>query len=215
VVPARFHSPAFRLGRIAPSWKNVRAFLSSEGFDAESLTTFLNMYAPQAALSAEPMPDDEGMAQLHLFLIENDGLTEAAYRTYVRALPGGYSQFPDGVDVSKLQILIEEGRVAFSGEALDFLSAHETFALRLRSETLKPSWKSRPGFRSTTISGKPCLAARLVTSTKWRSCDRWISLSSPGSRRGRASWAPYWKEPEPTYVRDGEGRLRKSATEPD
>lgn len=129
VVPARFHSPAFQLGRIAPCWENVRAFLASEAFNSESLTTFLNMDAPQAALSAEPMPDDEGVAPLYLFLIENDGLTEAAYRTYVRALPRGYSQFPDGVDVPKLQILIEERRVAFSGEALDFLSAHDDLRL--------------------------------------------------------------------------------------
>lgn len=138
VVPARFHSPAFQLGRIAPSWENVRAFLSSEAFDSESLTTFLNMDAPQAALSAEPMPDDEGAAPLHRFLVENDGLTEAAYRAYVRALPRGYLQFPDGVDVPKLQILIEEGRVAFSGEALDFLSAHDDLRLAFAIRNIEP-----------------------------------------------------------------------------
>ena len=138
VVPARFHSSAFQLGRIAPSWENVQAFLSGEAFDSESLTTFLNMDAPQAALSAEPMPDDEGAVPLHRFLVENDGLTEAAYRTYVRALPRGYSQFPDGVDVPKLQILIEEGRVAFSGEALDFLSAHDDLRLAFAIRNIEP-----------------------------------------------------------------------------
>ncbi|KQU48120.1 hypothetical protein ASG67_12310 [Sphingomonas sp. Leaf339] len=137
-VPARFHSQAFQLGRIAPSWENVRAFLSSEVFDSESFTTFLNMDAPQAALSAEPMPDDEGAAPLHRFLIENDGLTEAAYRTYVRALPRGHSQFPDGVGVPKLKILIEEGRVAFSGEALDFLSAHDDLRLAFAIKNIEP-----------------------------------------------------------------------------
>ncbi|GHH25059.1 putative membrane protein YobI [Sphingomonas glacialis] len=137
-VPARFHSPAFQLGRIAPSWENVQAFLSGEAFDSESLTTFLNMDAPQAALSAEPMPDDEGAAPLHRFLVENDGLTEPAYRTYVRALPRGYSQFPDGVDVPKLQILIEEGRVAFSAEALDFLSAHDDLRLAFAIRNIEP-----------------------------------------------------------------------------
>jgi len=143
VVPARFHSPAFQLGRIAPSWENVQAFRSSEAFDSESLTTFLNMDASQAALSAERMPDDEGAAPLHLFLIENDGLTEAAYRTYVRALPRGYSQFPDGVDVLKLQILIEEGRVAFSGEALDFLIAHDDLRLAFAIRNIEPFLKEQ------------------------------------------------------------------------
>lgn len=142
-VPARFHSPAFQLGRIAPSWENVRAFLSSEAFDSESLTTFLNMDASQAALSAEPMPDDEGVAPLHLFLIENDGLTEAAYRIYVRALPRGFSQFPDGVDIPKLQILIEEGRVAFSSEALDFLSAHDDLRLAFAIRNIEPFLKEQ------------------------------------------------------------------------
>lgn len=143
VVPARFHSPAIQLGRIAPSWGNVRAFLSSEAFDSESLTTFLNMDASQAALSAEPMPDDGGAAPLHLFLIENDKLTEAAYRTYVRALPRGYSQFPDGVDVPKLQILIEEGKVAFSGEALDLLSAHDDLRLAFAIRNIEPFLKEQ------------------------------------------------------------------------
>jgi len=129
VVPVCFHRPAFQFGRIAPFWVNVRAFLSSEGFDPESLTLFLNMDASQAALSAEPLSDDEDVTQLHSFLLENNGLTDAAYRTYVRALPGCYSQFPDGVDEQKLRILIEEGKVAFSKEELDFLSTYDDLRL--------------------------------------------------------------------------------------
>jgi len=128
-VPARFHGPVFGLGRIAPSWENVRAFLSSGTFDAESLTTFLNRDASQAALSAEAVPDDEDAEALRLFLIENGALTEAAYRAYARALPGVFSQFPEDVDAAKLKILIEEGKIAFSGEALDFLSAHDGLRL--------------------------------------------------------------------------------------
>lgn len=138
VVPARFHSSAFQFGRIAPSWENVRAFLSSEGFEAESLSAYLNMDTPQAALSVEPLSDDEDVAQFASFLVENNTLTEAAYRTYVRALPGSYSQFPDGVDVPKLRILIEEGRVAFSNEALEFLSAHDDLRLAFAIKNIEP-----------------------------------------------------------------------------
>jgi len=137
-VPARFHSAAFQFGRIAPSWENVRAFLSGEGFESESLSAYLNMDAPQAALAVEPLSDDEGVAQLASFLVENNILTEAAYRTYVRALPGSFSQFPDGVDVPKLRILIEEGRVAFSKEALDFLSAHDDLRLEFAIKNIEP-----------------------------------------------------------------------------
>jgi hypothetical protein len=64
-VPQRFHSPTFQLGRIAPTWENVLDFLSSEAFDAESLTTFLNMDPTQAALSAHPMPEDQGEAMAY------------------------------------------------------------------------------------------------------------------------------------------------------
>jgi len=142
-VPARFQSPAFQLGRIAPSWENVRAFLSSEAFDAESLTTFLNMDAPQAALSVEPMPEDEGAPPLHRFLIENNGLTEAAYRNFVRFLPEGFSRFPEGVDAAKLRILIEEGRVAFSGEALDFLRDHDDLRLAFASRNIESFLKTQ------------------------------------------------------------------------
>lgn len=138
VMPAGFYRPAFQFGRIAPSWDNVRAFLSCEVFDTQSLTTFLNMDASQAALSAEPLLVDEGVSQVRTFVVENNGLTEAAYRTYVRALAGGYLQFPDGMDVTKLQVLIEEGKVAFSKEALDFLSAHDDLRLAFAIKNIEP-----------------------------------------------------------------------------
>lgn len=170
-VPARFQSPVFQLGRIAPSWENVQAFLSSEAFDAESLTTFLNMDAPQAALSAEPMPEDEGAPSLHRFLIENDGLTEAAYRNYVRVLPEGFSRFPEGVDAAKLRILIEEGRVAFSGKALDFLSAHDDLRLAFTTRNIESFLKTQANlsidddFREALL-GSPISDEHKVTVTR-------------------------------------------------
>ena len=89
------------------------------------------------------MPKDEGAPPLHRFLIENDGLTEAAYRTYVRLLPEDFSRFPEGVDAAKLRILIEEGRVAFSGATLDFLGAYDDLRLAFAARNIESFLKTQ------------------------------------------------------------------------
>jgi hypothetical protein len=120
-VPDRFHALIFQIGRIDPTWKNCLGFLGGETFDAESLTAFLNLAPVAAALSTQDIPSQNDANVLRQFIIDNNDLEDAVYRTYVQGLPRPFKKFPDGLSAEKLTILIEESKVIFDKENLEFL----------------------------------------------------------------------------------------------
>ncbi len=124
-VPARLHTALFELEKIEPSWENCLAFLSSQTYDPEILSSYLNYDKTVASLSQLPIPDGEQALSLRKFLIENDGLDDGAYASYVRALPKPFQKFPEGLGWEKVQTLIEEKKVSFSSANLAFLSEYD------------------------------------------------------------------------------------------
>lgn len=120
-VPTRFHPLVFQLHRVEASWANCLAFINSEIFDAAILTGFLETKAALATLPQQTIPEDEKAASLRQFLINDDALQDATYRTYVRILPRSFNKFPTNLGPGKLQILIEEARVKFTKENLNAL----------------------------------------------------------------------------------------------
>jgi hypothetical protein len=118
----RLHAALFELAKIEASWENCEAFLSSENYDANALTGYLNMNHIAATLSQFAVPDGERALPLQKFLIENEALDDDVYASYVRALPRPFEKFPEDLSWAKLQILIEEKKVSFSSENLSFLS---------------------------------------------------------------------------------------------
>lgn len=123
-APTRLHALLFQLAKVEASWDNCLVFLASENFDAESLTGYLNTKPVLEVLSQHAIPNDEKASILHRFLIENDALQDAVYRTYVQGLPRHFSKFPEKLGTGKLQILIEEGKIIFSDANLSFLRAN-------------------------------------------------------------------------------------------
>ena len=121
-APSRLHAALFELGKIQASWENCLAFMASEAFDPDFLTAYLNSKDIVVSLSGIPVPDGDQALALRKFLIENDGLDDDAYASYVRALPNPFQKFPTDLSWDKLHILIEEKKVTFSSENLAFLS---------------------------------------------------------------------------------------------
>lgn len=120
-VPVRFHPLVFELGRVRASWANCLAFMDSEAFDAAILTGFLETKAALAALPQQAIPDDDKAGALRQFLVNDDALQDATYRTYIKGLPNTFKNFPSDLGLGKLRILIEEARVNFAKENLDAL----------------------------------------------------------------------------------------------
>lgn len=129
-APDRFHTVLFQLGRIDPTWKNCLGFLGGETFDADSLTAFLNLAHVAAALSTQDIPNDDESHVLRRFIIDNNELEDAAYHSYVRGLSRPFKKFPSALGPEKLTILINEGKIVFSKESLDFLEDRHDLQLR-------------------------------------------------------------------------------------
>ena len=126
-VPPRLHTPIFRLQKIEASWANCLAFVTSETFDAETLTAFLQTDDTQAELSSVTIDEDKSALPLRQFLFNNNDMEEDIYRTYVRMLPKKFNQFPDDIDSEKLLILVEEERIVLSEPAFSQLAAYPDY----------------------------------------------------------------------------------------
>lgn len=123
-VPQPFHAFIFEAGKVEPTWRNCLDFMESSAFNAESLTTYLDRPSSYAALTEQPIPEGESASTLRRFLINSDSLTNDHYRGYVRSLPTVFIKFPVEIGEEKLRIVIEEGKVEFSKDNLDYLTAH-------------------------------------------------------------------------------------------
>ncbi len=115
-VPKRYQAMVFRQKKIAPTWFNCLAFIQSENFEGDTLTTFLGDDNIRAALLESPVPESHEEFPLRQFLINADGLADTVYQEYIRALPKEFREFPNGVSASKCRILIDERRVKFKPE---------------------------------------------------------------------------------------------------
>ncbi len=145
-VPPRFRSHVFQLGRIEPSWVNCLGFMSSGEFDGAVLTAFLETQTALTALPQSGIPDGDEAAGLRRFLIDNDRLSDDAYRTYVKVLPRAFRQFPTDLGPKKLRILIEEARVVFSTENVDALEGQLDLQILFVTHNIKAYLKDQATF---------------------------------------------------------------------
>ncbi len=120
-VPERLHAMLFKLSVIEPTWVNCFAFMKGEGFEAESLVGYLDRVDVRAAILEHPIPSDPDSLQLRQFLLNAGSLSDVAYREYAHALPKPFNKLPEGLEPSKLRILIDEGKITFTKESLDAL----------------------------------------------------------------------------------------------
>ena len=121
-VPEKLHAMLFQLNAIEATWMNCLAFMEDAGFDADSLIGYLDLDVVRAAILQHPIPGDPDSLKLRQFLINAGSLPDAAYREYVHALPKPFKNLPEGLEPTKLRILIAEGKIAFTKESLDALA---------------------------------------------------------------------------------------------
>lgn len=120
-IPDGLHAMLFKLGAIEPNWANCLAFMEGDGFESDSLAEYLDREDVRAAILKHAIPNDSDSQKLRQFLFHAGSLSNTAYQEYAQALPKPFSIFPEGLDPSKLRILIDERKVTFSKENLDAL----------------------------------------------------------------------------------------------
>lgn len=121
-IPHHFHSFALEHRRIDVSWKNCMTFLSSESYNSDHLTSYLEDGGVMKALLASEIPGDKDALPLRQFLLNNESFDNDIYRSYVRSLPREFKVFPDELITDKLKIVIEERAVSFTVENFNSLA---------------------------------------------------------------------------------------------
>jgi len=129
-VPERLHAMLFKLSMIEPTWVNCLAFMKGEGFDANSLISYLDRDVVRATILEHTIPSDSDSGQLRQFLFEAGSLSDAAYGEYVHALPKPLKKPPEEAEPAKLRILIDEGKITFTKESLDALADNRDLQVR-------------------------------------------------------------------------------------
>lgn len=124
-VPARLRSAVFRLSKIEPAWENCSAYLTSEEFDAQTLTAYLERTEVRSILSQVSVGGQNEARPLRLFLFNNNDFDIDSFRAYIRRLPRKFDQFSETVGEDKLRVLVEEEAVTFSEKAFSYLADKE------------------------------------------------------------------------------------------
>lgn len=161
-VPERFHAMMFELRRIEPTWENCIAFMGGGGFAPDILVAYLDGEDVRAAILKRPLPSDPDTLPLREALVNADAMSDESYREYVRALPYQLKRFPEDLASSKLTILIEEHKIAFSKENLDLLDVETKLPVLFVSENIE-AYLAKP---ETFALGDDFLEALLRGDTK-------------------------------------------------
>tara|TARA_R110002012_G_scaffold9815_4_gene45596 strand:- start:30543 stop:34154 length:3612 start_codon:yes stop_codon:yes gene_type:complete len=166
-VPERLHTMLFKLDVIEPNWVNCLAFIEGEGFDADSLVGYLDRDAIREVILEKPIPSDSDSLQLRKFLLNSGSLSDIAYKEYAHALPNLFEKFPEEVESTKLQILIDEGKIIFTADSLGMLADNGDLQVRYVAANIAV-YLAEPdlfglddGFREELLRSEIDIAAKL------------------------------------------------------
>jgi hypothetical protein len=129
-VPERLHAMLFKIDVIEPNWVNCLTFMECEGFEADSLVGYLDRDAVREVILGHPIPSDLDSLQLRQFLLNSGSLSDIAYKEYAHALPKPFKKFPEELEPTKLQILIDEGKITFTADSLGSLANNRDLQVR-------------------------------------------------------------------------------------
>lgn len=113
------------MSKIEPAWENCSAYLTSEEFDAQTLTAYLERTEVRSILSQVSVGGQNEARPLRLFLFNNNDFDIDSFRAYIRRLPRKFDQFSETVGEDKLRVLVEEEAVTFSEKAFSYLADKE------------------------------------------------------------------------------------------
>ena len=135
-IPYILHPMLFKLHVIEPNWLNCLNFMEQEGFEEDSLLTYLSQDGIQRAILKEPIPDDSNFFKLREFLYNAISLSNLDYRAYIRALPKQFKIPPKEMETEKLRILIEEDKISFSKDSVDSFTDNSDLQVQFVSKNI-------------------------------------------------------------------------------
>jgi hypothetical protein len=121
-VPERLYVMLFDTVSVEAAWDNCLDFMNSKVFNYEVLLNYLIQGSVRETILKAPISADDGSLELRRFLFEASKMPDDIYREYISSLPRIFGYVPKGLDESKLQILIEEGKISFNPKVFDELN---------------------------------------------------------------------------------------------
>lgn len=143
-VPKELHPMLFKLGKIEPTWLNCLIFIKGDSFESECLIDYLEEDFVRKKILQLPIPADKESLKLSQFLLNAASLSDAAYNEYAHVLPWLFQGFPKDIGPTKLQILIDEGKITFSTGSLNELSENLELQVRFVAANIN-KYLSKPG----------------------------------------------------------------------
>lgn len=185
-VPVRLRSTVFRLRKIEPSWENCLTFISSDDFDAQTLTAYLQHPEAQSVLSAVTIDDRKEAVPLRQFLINNSDFDADTYRAYLCTLPKQFVQFPENLGTDKLRMLVEVATITFSEKAFSFLAGNDELQVLFVAKNIDNYLASEDKFSVDDNFREKLLASNINDDQKLKIIDK-MDLMSLASLSHRAS----------------------------
>ncbi|WP_434734522.1 ATP-binding protein (plasmid) [Rhizobium sp. YTUHZ044] len=185
-VPGRLRSPVFRTRKIEASWENCLTYMSSDDFDAQTLTNYLQHPEVRSALSPVIIDDQKETLPLRQFLIGNSDFDADTYRAYLGALPKQIGQFSENVGADKLCILIEEQAITFSEKAFSFLAGNDELQVLFVAKNIDHYLANEDKFSVDDDFRERLLASNFGDDRKLKIIDK-MDLTSLAKSSHRAS----------------------------
>ena len=135
-IPCKLHSMLFKLHVVEPNWLNCLNFIEQERFNEDSLLTYLSQDAIQKSILKEPIPDDSDFFKVREFIYNASPLSNSDYRAYIKALPKPFKLPPREMEIDKLRILIEEGKISFTKNSLDAFADDDDLQVQFVSKNI-------------------------------------------------------------------------------
>lgn len=142
-IPEAFYDLLLKGKKIQGTWENCLTYMSSEVFDEQVLTTYLQGGEAAELLFQTRVPDGDEWYKLRQFLVNNNGFEDDVYDSYIRNLPKQFTHVP-AVASEKIKILIRARKVSFSKE--NFEKMERGLSVFFIATNFESYWSKRQEF---------------------------------------------------------------------
>lgn len=130
-VPTRFYSTLVEHNMVEPKWKNLIHYTGLKDYSSELMTTFMQDSSNKNALLADHYENNGDSITLSRFVLKNEEFSDAELRGYLKIVPVMFTSFPKKENVSRRQIMVEEGVIGFNDDTFGAASEEDELLIAL------------------------------------------------------------------------------------
>ncbi len=145
-VPQQFHTYLFQNSMIEAKWENLSSYVQDEGFEANTLTQFMQSKEVKDQLLQCSYNHSDDTLPLSRFIFTNMEFSENEYRNYVSKLPIRFKDFPKDAPTAIRLILIEENIINLTEEVFQKVQGDTDVLLHLLSHNIEEYFENKSSY---------------------------------------------------------------------